>query len=198
MPTRLLKRVKRWLRPPRPDARGRRFVAVIECILNQNARDDGAACSPAMDFQVLGRCHAHRVGVLQMPCPEIQALGFARQRAPGERIRDALNNEACIERCATLAREVAERIETYLAQGYELVAILGGNPESPGCAIHHGSSGLCERSGLFMRQLQTEFRQRGRDPHFLAIRDHAPELHQLDLESFERLLTRNQPETESP
>ncbi len=198
MPTRLLKRVKRWLRPPRPDARGRRFVAVIECILNQNARDDGAACSPAVDFQVLERCHAHRVGVLQMPCPEIHALGFARRRAPGERIRDALHNEACIERCATLAHEVAERIETYLAQGYELVAILGGNPESSGCAIHHGSDGLCERSGLFMRQLQTEFRQRGRDPRFLAIRDHAPELHQLDLESFERLLTRNQPETESP
>ena len=117
MPTRLLKRVKRWLRPPRPDARGRRFVAVIECILNQNARDDGAACSPAVDFQVLERCHAHRVGVLQMPCPEIHALGFARRRAPGERIRDALHNEACIERCATLAHEVAERIDAERMQG---------------------------------------------------------------------------------
>jgi len=198
MPTRLLKRVKRWLRPPRPDARGRRFVAVIECILNQNARDDGAACSPAMNFRLLELCHTHGVGVLQMPCPEIHALGFARQRAPGENIRAALNTETCIERCAALAHDVTERIEVYLAQGYELVAILGGNPESPGCAIHHGSDGLCECSGLFMRQLQAEFRQRGRDPRFLAIRDHAPELHQIDLESLERLLALNQPEKESP
>ena len=189
MPTRLLKRVKRWLRPPRPDARGRRFVAVIECILNQNARDDGAACSPAVDFQVLERCHAHRVGVLQMPCPEIHALGFARRRAPGERIRDALHNEACIERCATLAHEVAERIETYLAQGYELVAVLGGNPESPGCAIHEDPDSLSDRAGLFMRQLQTELRQGGLNPRFLAIRDHDPDLHRRDLEAFERLLS---------
>ena len=198
MPTRLLKRFKRWLRPPRPDARGRRFVAVIECILNQNARDDGAACSAAMDFHVLERCHAHGVGVLQMPCPEIHALGFARQRARGEPIRDALHNEACIEKCAALARDVAERIEVYLTQGYELFAILGGNPESPGCAIHYGNDGLCERSGLFMCQLQAEFRRRSRGPCFLAIRDHDPELHRLDLESFEHLLTLNLPEANTP
>ena len=79
-----------------------------------------------------------------------------------------------------------------------VVAILGGNPESPSCAIHPGSDGLCERSGLFMRHLQGEFRQRGCDPRFLAIRDHDPELHRLDLESLERLLTLNQPETERP
>ena len=30
MPTRLLKRVKRWLRPPPVDVRSGRFVAVIE------------------------------------------------------------------------------------------------------------------------------------------------------------------------
>ena len=198
MPAQVLRRLKRWLRPAPIDPRGKRLVAVIECILNQNARDVGAACSPAMDFRVLERCHAHAVGVLQMPCPEIHALGFARQRAPGERIRDALNNEACIERCATLAREVAERIETYLAQGYELVAILGGNPESPGCAIHQGSDGLCERSGLFMRQLQAEFRRRGHAPYFLAIRDHDPEQHRLDLDAFERLLALNLPETKNP
>lgn len=158
MPTRLLKRVKRWLRPPRPDARGRRFVAVIECILNQNARDDGAACSPAVDFQVLERCHAHRVGVLQMPLP---GDSRARLRAPActgrAHPRHALHNEACIERCATLAHEVAERIETYLAQGYELVAILGGNPETRAAPSSWERRFLCERSGLFMRQLQTEF-----------------------------------------
>lgn len=198
MPARLLNRVKHWLRRRRPDARGRRFVAVIECILNQNARDNGAACSPAMDLRLLELCHAHGVGILQMPCPEIHSLGFARQRAPAQSIRDALNDEACIERCAALARDVAERIEVYLEQSYELVAILGGNPESPGCAVHHGSDGLCERSGLFMRQLQAEFRRRGRDPRFLAIRDHDPELHQLDLDAFERLLTRNPTETKSP
>ena len=46
MPPPILNSLKRWLRPPPVDVRSGRFVAVIECILNQNARDDGAACSP--------------------------------------------------------------------------------------------------------------------------------------------------------
>lgn len=198
MPTRLLKHLKHALRPPRPDARGRRFVAVIECLLNQNARDDGAARFPGMDFLLLERCNAHGVAIVQMPCPEVHALGYARQRKPGQSIRDALNDPACVQRCAALAREVAERIEAHLERGDRLIAILGGNPESPGCAIHQGSDGLYERSGLFMRQLQAEFRRHGREPRFHAIRDDDPALHRLDIDSLERLLTLNLPETKTP
>lgn len=198
MASHLLKRVQQWLRPIPTDLRSKRFVAVIECILNQNARDVGAACAPAMNFLLLQRCHAHGVGIVQMPCPEIHVLGFARKREPGQSIRDALNDEDSVKRCAALAHDVAERIEVYLSQRYELVAILGGNPESPGCAIHAESDGLCERSGLFMLQLQAEFRRRGRDPLFLAIRDHDPEQHRLDLDAFERLLALNLPETKIP
>ena len=69
------------------DRRSRRFVAVIECILNQNARDLGAACCPAINIELLNLCHEHEVGVMQMPCPEIAALGFKRARAPGQSIR---------------------------------------------------------------------------------------------------------------
>lgn len=187
--THLLERMKRWLRSAPSDARGKRFVAVVECILNQNARDVGAACTPAMDFDLLQLCHEHGVGIVQMPCPEIHALGFVRLRAPGQRIRDALNEEAGTERCATLAREVAERMAIYFEQGYELVAVLGGNPESPGCAIHEDPDSLSDRAGLFMRKLQTEFRQDGLNPRFLAIRDHDPDMHRLDLEAFECLLS---------
>ena len=186
---RMLCRVKCRLRPVPSDPRGRRFVAVIECILNQNARDQGAACTPAMDFSLLQLCHKHDVGILQMPCPEIQALGFARTRAPGRSIREALNDEASVARCTALAHDVTERIEIYLSQGYEIVAVLGGNPESPGCAIHEDHDSLSDHAGLFMRELQSELRQRGRDPRFLAIRDYDPDLYRLDLEAFERLLS---------
>ena len=186
---RMLSRVKRWLLPVPTDPRGRRFVAVIECILNQNARDEGAACTPAMNFRLLQLCHKHDVGVLQMPCPEIHALGFARERSPGRSIREALNDEASVKRCAALAHDVTERMAIYFKQGYELVAVLGGNPESPGCAIHEDPDSLSDRAGLFMRKLQTEFRQGGFNPRFLAIRDHDPDLHQRDLEAFERLLS---------
>lgn len=191
MRTHLLKRMKCWLHPAPRDPRSKRFVAIIECILNQNARDVGAACAPAMDSRLLQLCLSHHVGIVQMPCPEIRALGFARQRAPGETIREVLNREPAIARCQSLTQDIADRILVYLNEGYTLVAILGGNPESPGCAVHPAEGGLGERSGLLMRQLQAELRRRGHDPLFLPIRDHKATLHRQDLDLLERLLTAN-------
>ena len=184
----MLSRVKRWLHPVPADPRSKRFVAVIECILNQNARDVGAACAPAMDSRLLQVCDTHRVGIVQMPCPEIHVLGFARERERGQSILDALNQNRNVSRCHTLTLGIADRIEAYLGQGYQLVAVLGGNPGSPGCAIHQEDHGLGKRSGLLMKQLQAELRRRGYDPLFLAIRDHEATLHRQDLDSFERLL----------
>ena len=62
------------------DCRQRRFVAVIECILDQNVRDRGAASFPAMNQELLQILHEHGIGILQMPCPEIAALGPERSQ----------------------------------------------------------------------------------------------------------------------
>ena len=190
MPSRVLKSIKHWLHPAPSDVRGRRFVAVIECLLNQNARDAGAANAPALDQRLVQICHDHNVGILQMPCPEIHVLGYSRQRAPGQSLRDALNDGVCVARCQLLTQDIAGRIEAYVDQGYALLAVLGGNPLSPGCAVHQGGGGLDERSGLLMRQLECELRRRGHTPIFLPVRDHDPELHRLDLAALESLLAR--------
>ena len=169
------------LSTPPADARGHRFVAVIACALNQNARDAGTARFPAMNFALLQLCHQHGVGVLQMPCPEIATLGFARQRPPGQSLREAMASETGRGSCCTLARDVANSIEAYTAHGCELLAVLGGNPLSPGCAVHPGEDGLHAESGVFMLALQTELRRRGSNAAFRGIRDHDPELLREDL-----------------
>ena len=185
----MLTRILKKLIGNRPvDPRSRRFVAVIECILNQNIRDDGAACSPAMNFPLLQCCHQHDIGVLQMPCPEVYALGFDRKRDAGQTLRAALEKESSTKLCLDLAVETTNRIEDYLNRGDELVAIVGGNPKSPGCAVHHGPDELRPESGVFMKLLQQELRRRGRDPVFLPMRDYDAALHQCDLEAFEKLL----------
>lgn len=177
---------------PAADRRNRRFVVVIECVLNQNARDTGAACFPAMNLELLQLCHQHDVGIVQMPCPEIAALGFERKRPAGkgetQGLRQALDSEHGRSRCRALAVETAERIEGYLSQGCELLAIVGGNPHSPGCAIHHGPGGLREESGILMKALQEELRRRGHEAVFQPIRDHDPQLLQQDLARFQELL----------
>lgn len=141
-----------------------------------------------MNFPFLQCCHQHEIGVLQMPCPEVHALGHNRTRNAGQTLRAALEQDFCTQRCVELAAETSDRIENYLNRGYELIAILGGNPESPGCAVHQGSDGLQAKSGVFMTCLQQELRRRGRDPRFLPLRDYDPALHQSDLDEFERLL----------
>jgi hypothetical protein len=167
---------------PQPtDERSRRFVAMIECALNQNARDTGAACFPDMNFPLLELCHRYGVGILQMPCPEVAALGPGRKRPPGQSLRAAMDSEAGRSTCRALAREVSDTIDAYAARGCELVAVLGGNPLSPGCAVHQGEDGLRAESGVFMQALQTELRRRKYDPAFRGMRDYDPEQLREDL-----------------
>jgi predicted secreted protein len=162
-------------------------VAVIECILNQNARDAGAAVSPALNGDVLRLCGEYGVGVLQIPCPEIAALGHARTRRPGQSIRAALDTAEGRARCKAISVEVGLRIQDYVDAGCELLAVLGGNGQSPGCAVHCGSAGLLPTSGVLMQELEAELRNRRIDVPFGGIRDGDPALLAADLEWLERV-----------
>jgi predicted secreted protein len=158
-------------RVPTIDGRGRRLVAVIECVLNQNARDAGAASFPAMNWALIDLCREYDVGILQMPCPEIACLGFERARPPGTSIRQALDTETGRQCCARLSVQVTERLTTYIGEGCGVYAVLGGNPQSPGCAVHNGRDALLPESGVLMRELQIELRKRGLEIPFRGLRD---------------------------
>lgn len=169
------------------------MVAVIECVLNQNARDRGAARFTAMNSELVRLCQLHDVAMLQMPCPEIAALGWKRARQPGQSIRAALDTDAGRRRCAEIAAEVAGRIGAQVAGGGVLLAILGGNRHSPGCAVHDSERGLLAESGVFMKELQAALRARGLDVPFRGMRDDDPALHALDLAWLRALFERQRP-----
>jgi predicted secreted protein len=171
------------------DVRSRRAVAVIECILNQNARDDGAASFPAINREVLRLCSEHAIGIVQIPCPEMRFLGFTRSRPPGTSIRDALDTEAGRKCCREISVEVADRLQDYARNGCAVIAVLGGNAQSPGCAVHHGPDGLLATSGVLMRELQVELRKRGIELPFLAIRDADASRLAEDIDMFEARIT---------
>jgi hypothetical protein len=139
---------------------------------------------------LLQLCHQHRLGIFQLPCPEIAALGPERKRPPGQSLREALDSASGREKCQTLAASVADRIAACVAHGGHLVAVLGGNPRSPGCAVHEGPEVLREVSGVFLKALQQELRLRGLDPAFKSMRDYDPTLLREDLENFRELIAR--------
>jgi len=162
--------------------RSRRLVAVIECILNQNARDAGAAKFPAISWPILCLCNEYNVGILQMPCPEISFLGFERKRQPGQSIREVLDTFDGRNCCRKLSIDIVNRIEDYIVQDYELLAILGGNPKSPGCAVHSENGIPLSNSGVFMQELQGELRKRSIEVPFRGIRDYDAEMFAKDIE----------------
>jgi len=158
----------------RNDVRSRRIVFLVECLLNQNARDAGTAKSPAVSRPVIDLLADQQVGMVQIACPEIACLGFARRRVAGQSLREALEARGPTVCCAKLAKATADRIQCYLEQGYEVVAVLGGNQQSPGCAVRQapgGSNRLAHDSGVFMKALALELAQRGVSIPFHGMRD---------------------------
>jgi hypothetical protein len=86
--------------------------------------------------------------------------------------------------CDSLAAATADRIQCYLEQGYDVLAVLGGNEQSPGCAVHEawaGSGQLADSSGIFMRALAAELARRGACIPFRGMRDADPNLLEDDL-----------------
>ena len=164
------------------------MVAVIECVVNQNVRDAGAARSPALSWEALNLCHAHGVGLLVMPCPEIACLGPARQRAPGVTLGAAMRSADGVQGCAMLATAVAGRIQASLDAGTEGLAVLGGNEHSPGCAVHESADRRGLPAGVFIEALQGVLRQRGLAMPFRGLRDADPALLAQDLDWLRALL----------
>lgn len=193
--SRLLPRRLRGLAPTVvADDRSGRMVFLIECLLNQNARDRGAARSPAAERELVDLLLDAGVGLVQMPCPETYCLGFERKRAPGQSLRQALEAEQPAACCRHLATIAARRIQTYLEQGYEVIAILGGNVQSPGCAVHidgGGGTRLTGRSGVFMQALSDELARHDTHIPFHRIRDADPDLLRRDIQWLREQLGRD-------
>jgi len=170
---------------PKKDPRGGRLVFLIECLLNQNARDLGAAESPAATREMMDLLADAEIGMVQIPCSEIACLGFERRRPTGQSIRHALETPKPATCCQHLAVVTVDRIQCYLDQGFEVLAILGGNEQSPGCAVHTTAAGeaqLDDRSGVFMRALAVELAHRNLRIEFRGMRDADPKLLSEDLD----------------
>jgi len=176
------------------DERGKRIVAVIHCILNQNSRDLGAATHEGMHPDLIEICVSHGIGILQMPCPEMHCLGLARTRPKGYSIRDMLEIPFCRKAIAGMSAFVADQVLEFIDSGCEILAVVGGDVESPGCAVHHAREGdmqspLLEKSGIFMQELEKEFHRRGLDIPFVGLRESNPKMLAKDMAWLKTRLT---------
>ncbi|MCK4276676.1 MAG: hypothetical protein KAX78_09185 [Phycisphaerae bacterium] len=175
------------------DLRSRKMVAVINCVLNHNARVPGSAKYPGMNHDVVDVLRKHEVGVIQMPCPEMVFLGLSRMKELGVPVRDRMNTPEGRSRCEELSVSVVDTIEEYLRNGYTVAAVLGGNEGSPGCAVpppptEDGGQTSGHGFGVFTQALLDELRRRNIQIPIRAIRDEARETMLADIEWLDHTL----------
>ena len=101
------------------DGRSRRVVFLAHCLLNQNAISDGTAEVPAVHREILRTVLDARVGVVQLPCPELCCLGLDRGDPKGgerpvvaenTRIRRAMGQPEASARLRELTDQVVLQI----------------------------------------------------------------------------------------
>jgi len=159
------------------DKRSKRVVLVIHCILNHNARIDGCAWYPGAMTEIVQVLTEAGVGIVQMPCPELQCLGLDRsgriRQGRDIGIREALLGEAS-EACRALAQGVMRDVLEYRKHGFKILGVIG-NDGSPACGVdftHYVSSGFRPGAGAFVIMLREELERQGMDLPFVATQDH--------------------------
>lgn len=137
------------------DGRSKKIVLVSHCILNQNSISDGTADYPGTNESILKLLMESKVGIVQMPCPELLCLGLDRGDIHGgeryvveenTRIRKNLQKQNSMEKINNLVNQVVFQIEEYIGNGFKVLGIIGIN-RSPSCGIDTTSKDNKEADG---------------------------------------------------
>jgi len=158
------------------DSRSKKVILVAHCLLNQNARIDRCAYFPGAMGDIARALVDSGVGVLQMPCPELECLGLDRSGRIREGadigIREALLGDKATA-CRELARGVARQCAEYRKHGFTIIGAVG-NDGSPACGVDftwYLESGFGAGTGAFITMLREELAAAGVEIPFAALQD---------------------------
>jgi len=167
------------------DARSKRIVFVAHCVLNQNAISDGTADFPGTDEAVVRRLLEAGVGIVQLPCPELNCLGLDRGDPEGAsrsviventRIRSAMEAAAPGRILGTLVEQVVFQAEQYHRHGFRVLGLIGID-RSPSCGVNTTSRLNQEEPGrgVFIELLRRALADRGLHIDMTGIKASRPD-----------------------
>lgn len=162
------------------DVRSKKIVFVCHCVLNQNSISDGTADFPGTNEEVVKRLMEAKVGVVQMPCPELMCLGLDRGDIKGAersvvventRIRKELLKDEQLQTIDRLVENTVYQIEEYLKHGFQIPGIIGIN-RSPSCGVNTTSENDEEvvGEGIFIKALRTSLKNRNIELNIVGIK----------------------------
>jgi len=139
------------------DVRSKKVAFLAYCLLDQNARAKGLAKYSGPVSEIVEILTKYGIGMVQMPCPEMLYTNLDRIPHP----RNWYDNKEFRSVCRKCAEQVAELVDKYVRNYYQIVAIIGVE-HSPSCAIEVSQTidDSDTTQGIFMQELLEELRVR--------------------------------------
>jgi predicted secreted protein len=153
------------------DHRSKKIIFVAHCLLNQNSISDGTADYPSQFTEFVDLLIKQRIGIIQMPCPELTCLGLDRKDKQGgkrpllkenTRIRELMCEKRYLEQLQSKAEELTNQIQEYKSYGFRVLGVIGVN-RSPSCGIETTTKNNreVEGRGVFIELISEACRKRG-------------------------------------
>ncbi len=148
--------------------RSGKVVYAAHCMLNQNARITTAADFPAMFEPLVDWLKAQKIGIIQMPCPELRVLGLGRVT-----VREGLETAEGHKHLHELIDDLIFEIKEYQFQGFDVVGILG-KEGSPSCGVTQTwlDGRHQEGVGVFIRLFRERLARENLGVEILGVADH--------------------------
>jgi predicted secreted protein len=115
--------------------RSRRIALVAHCVLNANSKVEGLA-EHAGVHPIVDRLAREGWGIVQLPCPELGAMGLKRW----PQTKEQYDTPFFREHCERLADDAHRQVQEYLRCSYEAPVLIGWEG-SPSCGVAETSSG---------------------------------------------------------
>jgi predicted secreted protein len=139
------------------DERSEKIALVAHCLLNQNSRAIGLAKRSSVINEIVEFLTLKKIGIIQMPCPEIAYAGALRKPQTREQY-DNIKFRGC---CRKIAKEIANQMQEYANCGVKLEIVIGVDG-SPSCSVN-------EVSGIFIEELRLKLDGRGISAPFYGV-----------------------------
>jgi len=154
------------------DQRSKKFIFIPFCLICQAFQAQGIVRYgyPAVIKPIVEEILRHDINIIQMPCPESQLGGYEQGLKRGPKGIDQYDTPEFRAICQRLASETAKMIKAILANGYEIIAILGIE-YSPSCAVRlqHSFKGTFHQPGLFIEALKNQLDKEKIEIPFIGI-----------------------------
>ena len=157
------------------DKRSGRIAVVAHCILNQNSRVLGLAERSGMITEIAEFFLRKKIGILQMPCPELTYAGVLRK----PQTKDQYSTIMFRSHCRKITKEIVDQIQDYAKCGISTEIVIGVDG-SPSCGVNENSKGsTCENmsknervkgSGILIEELRFALKEREISIPFSGIR----------------------------